>query len=121
MIMTTHILNTTLMAEAAYMNKEQSLIKQNSQQGHLEMNSKYALDKPKMIVPGIITLVNGLLFMLPETFDALDFLMFSVDLITICVQLKAKDLSGFASELPLIALNFILLYMQYSFSQVKEL
>ncbi|MFH6951067.1 hypothetical protein ACHRV6_21425 [Flavobacterium sp. FlaQc-51] len=108
------------MTEAAYLNKEQSLIKQNSQQWQLEMNSKDAVDKPKMIIPGIIALVNGLLFVLPETFDALDFLMFSVDLITICVQLKAKDLSGFASELPFIALNFILLYMQYSFSKVKE-
>jgi len=108
------------MAERTYMNKEQSLIKQNSQQEHLEMNSKDSLDKTKMIVPGTITLVNGLLFVLPETFDALDFLMFSVDLITICVRVKAKDLSGFATELPLIALNFISLYMQYSYSKVKE-
>ena len=118
--MTTQILNTTLTAVAACMNTEQGLMMQNSKQELLEMNNKGGLDKPRLIVLGIITFVSGLLFVLPGTFDPGDFLMFSVFLITMCFQLETKDLSGFARELPFIALNLMLLYMQYPLQEVKE-
>jgi len=118
--MTTQILNTTLTVVAACMNTEQGLMMQNSKQELLEMNNNGGLDKLQLIVLGIITFVSGLLLVLPGTFDVGDFLIFSVFLITVCFQLETKDLSGFARELPLIALNVMLLYMQYPLQEVKE-
>jgi hypothetical protein len=118
--MTTQILNTALTVLAAFMSTKQGLIILNPKQEPLAMNNKGGLDKPALIVLGTVTFMSVILIMLPGTFYASNFLMFSVFLIVMCFQLETKDLKGFARELPFFAMNLMMLYMQYPLQEVKE-
>lgn len=114
------ILTITLIVFAAFMGVKQGLLMMEPRQEVLEMFVKWGLDKAEMNALGILTLVSGLLIMIPKTFFAGNLLMASVILIIICFQLQQKDLKGFAIELPFFLLNLVLLYLQHPINELKS-
>jgi len=114
------ILTITLIVFAAFMGVKQGLLMMEPRQEVLEMFVKWGLDKAEMNALGTLTLVSGLLIMIPKTFFAGNLLMASVILIIICFQLQQKDLKGFAIELPFFLLNLVLLYLQHPINDLKS-
>lgn len=114
------ILTITLIVFAAFMGVKQGLLMMEPRQEVLEMFVKWGLDKAEMNALGTLTLVSGLLIMIPKTFFAGNLLMASVILIIICFQLQQKDLKGFAIELPFLLLNLVLLYLQHPINDLKS-
>lgn len=119
-IMINLILTITLIVFAAFIGVKQGLLMMEPRQEVLEMFVKWGLDKAEMNALGTLTLVSGLLIMIPKTFFAGNLLMASVILIIICFQLQQKDLKGFAIELPFFLLNLVLLYLQHPINDLKS-
>jgi hypothetical protein len=118
--MTIQIVNSTLSIVAAFMSTKQGLVLLNPKQESLEIGNKCGLDKPMLIVIGVITFLSLLQFTMSIPFDAGNFLMFSVFIIVVCFQIETKDLRGFAHELPFFAMNLMMLYMQFPMQEVKD-
>lgn len=114
------ILTITLIVFASFMGVKQGLLMMEPRQEVLEMFVKWGLDKAEMNALGILTLVSGLLIMIPKTFFAGNLLMASVILIIICFQLQQRDLKGFAIELPFFLLNLVLLYLQHPINDLRN-
>ena len=114
------ILTITLIVFASFMGVKQGLLMMEPRQEVLEMFVKWGLDKAEMNALGTLTLVSGLLIMIPKTFFAGNLLMASVILIIICFQLQQRDLKGFAIELPFFLLNLVLLYLQHPINDLRN-
>ena len=114
------ILTITLIVFAAFMGVKQGLLMMQPKPEVLEMFVKWGLEKAEMNILGMLTLLSGLLIIIPKTFFAGNLLMASVILIIICFQLQQRDLKGFAIELPFFFLNLVLLYLQHPINDLRN-
>ena len=114
------LLNITLIVFASFMGVKQGLLMMEPQEEALEMFIKWGLSKTEMNALGMLTLISGLLIIMPKTFFAGNLLMASVILIIICFQLQHRDLKGFAVELPFFFLNLMLLYLQHPINDLRN-
>jgi len=118
--MTIQILNNAIMIVEAFMGTKQGLVKLSPKREVFEIGTKFGLNKSQLMVLGIVTLITGFLFLLPATFNAGNFLIFSIILFAMCYKLEIKNLSEFTREVPFFAMNLMMLYMQYPLQDVKE-
>ena len=107
------ILNSILIVFAAFMSAKQGLSMINPEHNVMEMFAAYGLNKAQLNILGMITLLSGILILIPWTFLAGNFLMAAAILFVICLKLGQQDLKGFAIEIPFFLLNLVMIYLQY--------
>lgn len=114
------ILNTIIMVFATSISAKQGLAMINPKQNVLETFASYGVNKAELKILGAVTLLSGLLTLLPGTFVAGNVLMAAAILYVICLKLRHMDFKGFAVELPFIMLNILMIYMQYPVNDFKN-
>lgn len=118
--MTIQVIDTTVSIVAAFISTKQGLVMFDPKQKSLEMEIKCGLDKPMLIILGIISFISLMELILQGNSDSGNFLLFSIYLIVICSKIEIKDLNGFASELPFFVMNIMMIYMQFPIQEVKD-
>lgn len=118
--MTVQILNTMLMLVEACMNTEHGLKILNPKKELSERKYRIISVKSDLSLLGVFIFIISIFFLSPGTFNLGNLFQLFLFLIVIPFQIRTKDLKGFAHEIPFIAFNLLLLYMQYPLQEVKD-
>lgn len=79
----------------------------------LDLFSKWGFSKNAVAINGTITMIAAVMIAFPKTFIWGNFLMAAGILMLICFHIRDKNLNGVMLELPFLALNLIIIYLQY--------
>ncbi|MDA3615051.1 DoxX family protein [Polluticaenibacter yanchengensis] len=111
--MTLKIINTILILIAIFMGLKQGYAMASGKPEMLDLFSKWGFSKNAVAINGIITMIAAVMIAFPKTFIWGNFLMAAGILMLICFHMRDKNLNGVMLELPFLALNLIIIYLQY--------
>lgn len=111
------IINGVLILFAVFMGLKQGWSMISAKPEMLEMFGKWNFNKTAVMINGLITVLSAVLILFPRTFLLGNFLMAAGILMIICLELLHKDLKGAAIELPFLALNLLIVYLQHPLSE----
>lgn len=113
------IINAALILFAVFMGLKQGWAMWNAKPEMLEMFGKWNFSKTGVMINGVVTMLSAILILFPRTFLLGNFLMAAGILMIICLQLLNKDLKGAAIELPFLALNLLIIYLQHPLTKIS--
>lgn len=113
------ILNAALILFAVFMGLKQGWAMWTAKPEMLEMFGKWNFSKTGVMINGAITMLSAILILFPRTFLLGNFLMAAGILMIICLQLLNKDLKGAAIELPFLAMNLLIIYLQHPLTKTN--
>lgn len=79
----------------------------------LQMFGKWGFDKVIIMSIGLLTIISAVMIIFPKTFVWGNFLMASIILMIICLQLNDNDIKGAGIEAPFLLLNLLLIYLKH--------
>ncbi|ASK29872.1 hypothetical protein CEY12_07010 [Chryseobacterium sp. T16E-39] len=109
------ILTIALIVIAVYMGCKQGLAMVSGKPEMLQMLGKLGMNSTAIMILGIITLISAVMILIPQTFVWGNFLMAGTILLIMCLELFHGDIKGALIELPFIALNLVIIYLNYPF------
>lgn len=107
------ILSAILILVAVFMGFKQGYAMFSGKAEMMNMFGKWGFGRTALMINGLVTLLAALLILFPRTFLWGNFLMAAGILLIICFHLQDRDLKGVLIELPFLALNLAIIYLQH--------
>ncbi|WP_346320737.1 DoxX family protein [Chitinophaga sp. YIM B06452] len=107
------ILSAILILVAVFMGFKQGYAMFSGKAEMMNMFGKWGFGKTAVMINGLVTLLAALLILFPRTFLWGNFLMAAGILLIICFHMQDRDLKGVLIELPFLALNLAIIYLQH--------
>jgi hypothetical protein len=113
------ILSAILILVAVFMGFKQGYAMFSGKAEMMNMFGKWGFGRTALMINGLVTILAALLILFPRTFLWGNFLMAAGILLIICFHMQDKDLKGVLIELPFLALNLVIIYLQHPLQQIK--